>query len=35
LVRRDTAEYPRLVHELTQMSDRLDKAEAQVSAVNP
>jgi hypothetical protein len=35
LVRRDTAEYPRLSQELAQMSDRLDKAESQVRAVNP
>jgi hypothetical protein len=35
LVRRDTAEYPQLAKKLTRMTDRLDKAESQVTAVDP
>jgi hypothetical protein len=35
LVRRDSPEYPRLARELSQMTDRLARAETQVSAVNP
>jgi hypothetical protein len=35
LVRRDTAEYPRLAQQLSRMTDRLDKAESQVTAVDP